>query len=72
MTLTEKQREVLERGAEGHCYRGVWRWNRGHEPVTREVNALMKRGLLDGIYFSGGKAAANATDAGRALIGKAR
>ncbi len=70
MKLTEKQREVLERGAGGDCYRGVWRWKMGHEPVTREVNALMKKGLMDGIYFSGGSAGANATDAGRKLIGK--
>lgn len=70
MALTEKQIEVIDRGAEGFCYRGLWKWTMCGDPVTREVNTLKKRGLIDCIYFSGGKAAANATDEGRLAIGK--
>lgn len=70
MKLTEKKINVLDRGAEGFCYYGSWKWILGGKPVTREVNQLVKAGLMDCIYFSGGKAAANANDSGRQLIGK--
>lgn len=66
--LTTKQQALLdairaERSAEGVCIRGVWHWRVGRdETQTRGVNALLKTGYLDAIYFAGGRASANLTD----------
>jgi hypothetical protein len=50
----------------GICIRGQWIYLVGGEPVTRAVNTLKRRGLVEGHYMSGGRAAINLTDAGRA------
>ena len=50
---------------EGVCIRGEWTYLLDGEPVTRAVKTLKRQGFVDGIYFSGGRAAINLTDAGR-------
>ncbi|MBK4736119.1 response regulator transcription factor [Noviherbaspirillum pedocola] len=66
--LSERQKEVLRRGAEGLSLRGKYQWICAGEPATREVNALVKRKLMRIGEFGGGRAAANATDAGREAL----
>lgn len=70
--LTPKQREMLgqiyENGCDGVCLRGVWTWKIGHDIVTRQVNVLLKKKLVDGLYFRGGRAAINLTEEGRAAL----
>jgi hypothetical protein len=68
--LTVGQREVLSREQiMGVCIRYQWSWIADGVPVTREVKALMKRGLMDASYYSGGRAAAHITAAGKAMLG---
>jgi hypothetical protein len=50
---------------EGVCIRGVWTFLVQGEPVTRAVNTLKRRGLIDISYYMGGKAGVNLTDKGR-------
>lgn len=65
MTSDELKIRVLEEFADGHCYRGVWRWTLADgEPCTRQVNWLKKKGYVSGQYFTGGRASVNPTDAG--------
>jgi hypothetical protein len=69
--LTDKQRKVLEQGATGVSIRFVWRWTIGRENMelaTREVNGLIKRGLMKAAYYSGGQASASPTEEGRRLL----
>lgn len=66
--LSERQKEVLRRGAEALGVRGKYQWICAGEPATREVNALIKRNLMRISEFGGGRAAANATDAGREAL----
>ena len=67
--LTAGQREVLSRErVDGICIRYVWLWFVSNESVSRQVNALMKRGLMKATYYSGGRATASITDAGRAML----
>jgi hypothetical protein len=71
MKLSDKQRKVLEQGAAGISIRFVWRWTIGREGMelaTREVNTLIKRGLMKAAYYSGGQASASATDEGRKVL----
>ncbi len=67
--LTVKQREILERErVDGVCIRYVWVWLVNGVPVTRQVNALMKRGWMHASYYRGGQATASVTDAGRIAL----
>jgi hypothetical protein len=67
--LTAGQREVLSRErVDGVCIRYVWVWLVNEVPVTRQVNALTKRGLMDASYYRGGQATASVTDAGRIAL----
>jgi hypothetical protein len=68
MTAAQLLKAMKEDGErpEGICIRGVWTYLIRGEPVTRAVNTLLRRKLVDGLYFSGGKAAINLSDAGRA------
>ena len=72
MKLSDKQREILEQGATGTCTRFVWRWTLGRDrfaqSVTREVNTLLKKGLMKAAYYSGGQASASPTEEGRAAL----
>jgi molybdenum-dependent DNA-binding transcriptional regulator ModE len=69
MKLTTKQREVLmARSIEGVCVHYRWMWLLNGEPVTRQVRALLNRGLMTSTYYSGGKGATNLTDAGRRVV----
>ena len=70
MKLTAIHFEILKHGAHGQSIRFVWRWTlrKGDtQSVTRQVNALLKAGLLKAAYYTGCEASANATDEGRAL-----
>jgi len=51
---------------EGVCIRYEWTYLVNGEPVTRAVKTLERRGHVRIMYFSGGKAAVNLTEAGRA------
>ena len=67
--LTAGQREVLSREqVKGVCIRYLWCWIADGVPVTREVKALMKRGLMRASYYRDGQANASITDAGRAML----
>jgi hypothetical protein len=69
MTLSPKQREILAREhVDGVCIRYRWTWLIDGEPVTRQVAALMDRGLLKATYYRGGRGTAHITDAGRAAL----
>ena len=53
MTLTDKQRQVLQQAPINGVYllplgpgMGRWMWLCGDEPVTRQVNVLLRQGLL--------------------------
>jgi hypothetical protein len=71
MTLTPAQRIVLREVEQGQvrgiCSRYVWKFDIAHtgELVTRHVNALMKKELVEASYFNGGRAAVNITEYGR-------
>lgn len=57
--LTDKQRKLFENGnVWGLCAKGRWKWYTAYdnEPVTREINALIKQGAVNVSYYSGGKA----------------
>lgn len=56
LKLTERHKEILEHGAEGACISWQWRWLLNGQPVTRQVNSLIKHGYLSPLYFSGGRA----------------
>ena len=45
--------------ADGVCINYRWAWLIGTKPVTRQVNAAIKRGELKPMYFAGGRAAVN-------------
>lgn len=66
--LTERQRAILRQGCEGVCIKGRWHWVYDGAPAGVAVNRLLKHGLAKAIYFSGGRAAINATDDGRAYL----
>ena len=67
--MTENRRAVLEGRARGTAYNCMWLWTiPPGEAVTRDVNLLKKRGLVDCQYYSGGKAGCNATEAGLAFL----
>lgn len=69
MKLSETHIRILEEGADGHCYRGVWRWTlKDNTPVTRQVNAMKRNGLIEGMYFTGGRGSMSATDKGRDVL----
>jgi hypothetical protein len=69
MKLSPKQREILAREhVDGVCIRHRWTWLVDGEPVTRQVAALMDRGLMKAAYYRGGAATASITDAGRAAL----
>jgi hypothetical protein len=65
--LSETQLSILRRGANGVCIKYEWRWLLDGRPVTRQVNGLIKRGLMDATYFRDG-AAVNPTEAGRRVL----
>ena len=64
------QRDVLERGATGVCIRYEWTWLLGGKPVTRQVNDLLKRGLVVASCYRGGIAAISPSEAGRAILAR--
>jgi DNA-binding MarR family transcriptional regulator len=71
--LSTSQRDVLrllyEHGSiGGTCIRYEWTFNIGSDHYTRQVRALERKGLVDVMYFSGGRAAVNLTEAGRAAL----
>ena len=66
--LTERHCQILTRGAEAMAYRGTYKWLSADLPATREVNALLRRGLMSMSEYSTGRAAANATEAGRKAL----
>lgn len=72
VTVTPTEAVVLrlaaESGISGVQIRYVWTWRVGSQIVTRQVNRLRRKGLLDIIAFRGGNGAANLTDAGRAYL----
>jgi hypothetical protein len=68
--LTDTDRDVLARGAEGVSIRYVWHWTLNGVLVGRSVKKLEKAGLVHCMYFAGNKANACATEAGRVLVGK--
>jgi len=57
-------------GATGVCIHYEWTWLLDSKPVTRQVNGLLKRGLVVASYYSGGTAAINLSEAGRALLAR--
>ena len=67
MKADELLKAMREEGVRpsGVCVRGDWTYLVDGEPVTRAVNTLKRRGLVDGHYMSGGRAAINLTDKGR-------
>ncbi len=71
-SLSSKQREALskiaEQGCEGICIRYVWTFKSGNDYVTRQVRQLLTKGMVDMLTFSGGRAAINLTDKGRAAL----
>jgi hypothetical protein len=70
MKLTDKQRVVMTKDhIEGVCIRYRWTWLIDGEPVTRQVQTLLERGLMRAAYYSGGKASASVTDLGRVALG---
>lgn len=66
--LTERQLALLRRGCEGVCIKGRWHWHFDGEPAGVAVKRLLNLGLASAMYFSGGRGAINATDAGRDYI----
>ena len=71
MKLSKLHYRILEECADGHCYRGVWRWTlKDGTPVTRQITTLRRWGLIDCMYFTGGRASASPTDAGRNILEK--
>lgn len=69
LKLTDRQKMVLQKRADGFCYRGNWKWTCNGEPVTREVNTLNKRGLIELTFFPD-RGATNPTESGRAMLEK--
>ena len=69
--MTPMQREVLERGARGHCERYIWRWFLDGRSVTRDVRRLIKIGLAEATYYQNG-ASIGPTEAGFAVLAKAK
>lgn len=67
MTSKELHEAMKNDGARpsGVCIRGVWTYLLDGQPVTRAVNTLKRRGVVNGHYMSGGRAAINLTAAGR-------
>jgi DNA-binding MarR family transcriptional regulator len=62
--LTPKQQQVLdairETPASGTCVRYEWTFrDYDGNPITRQVKALQKKGLVNIMYFRGGRAAVN-------------
>lgn len=61
--LTARQTEALElvRRAEvkAVCIQYVWHFHAGSRNVSREVRALINKGLVDFMAFSGGRGAVN-------------
>lgn len=70
--LSKIQRAILVKiaddGCEGVCIRYVWTFKSGNEYITRQVNQLLKKGMVDMLAFRGGHAAINLTDKGRAAL----
>jgi hypothetical protein len=67
MRFTDTHKSIIERGATGHCVRWVWHWVLDGQPVTRQVNFLIKRGLIEATYFRS-SASTSATESGREAI----
>lgn len=65
--LTDTHRAIIERNATGRCIHYTWQWSLDGRPVTKQVNTLIARGLIEATYFRNG-ATTNATDAGRYMI----
>lgn len=73
MKLTQTYIEILKHGAHGQSIRFVWRWvlRKGDsQSVTRQVNALLKAGLVKAAYYSGCEGSANVTEEGRTELAK--
>jgi hypothetical protein len=68
MKITATHKEILEDGAKGFCYRGIWKWISGGKPVTREVNTLLRAKLLSASYYCGGEANAYITELGKRVL----
>jgi len=70
--LSSLQRETLakiaESGCSGICIRYTWAFQIDGDFVTRQVNQLRKKGMVDMLAFRGGRAAINVTDKGRAAL----
>lgn len=65
--ITPQQRAIIEHGATGQCVRWVWQWVQNGQPVTRTVNGLLKRGLIEATYYRA-SASTTATEAGNKAI----
>lgn len=59
---------LLRHGVEGICVRGKWSYVYDGEPCTNLVNTLVKRGLAEVMYFTGGKSAMYRTEQGQKLL----
>jgi hypothetical protein len=68
LKLPEEQLRIIARGgATGVCLDGRWIYYYCGQTITRHVNMLVKRRVLDITYFVGGKSGANLTDFGRVV-----
>jgi DNA-binding MarR family transcriptional regulator len=73
--LTPAQTTVLRMigdrgGVKGVQIRYVWVWLIGSQTVTRHINGLRRKGMVDIMAFPGGNGSASLTDDGRAFLSK--
>ena len=69
MKLTETHLEILDRGATGQQINWEARWVCNGRPVTRQVKALKRNGLVETTWYRNG-GATSPTEAGREALAK--
>lgn len=68
MKITETHLDILECGASSTPVRWEHKWIINGEPVTRQVNALKRHGLLECVTYAGGTAYTHKTDKGQDIL----
>jgi hypothetical protein len=72
-TVTKSQLAVLRRGwVDGVCIKYEWTWLVDGHPVTRQVNSLLRKGMMELVAYPHGRGTVYITAFGRATMLKAK
>lgn len=64
---------IVDHRGDGSCASGRWTYRAGGQRLNGgHVEQLKRNGMIDVMYFSGGRAGINATDAGIRLVTEMR